>query len=167
MDYREILSHPRPEQPLGCMRDFVITAQSNTAMWQAAHKHVRSMGPLTVTEFAVQVTFACGHQQYVNLTKSRIRKRHWVGVIQRAIKQNYYRCYKQAFDVGETARKEVVRLTSAGQVATVQEAAELVTADVELRLAVYERWPGGGTIRCQRFLQMRLCWRGGLRQAAL
>jgi hypothetical protein len=63
MNYRETLSHPRPEPLLGCMHSFVIRAQSNTAMWQAVHKHVRSMGPLTVTEVAVQVTFPCAHQQ--------------------------------------------------------------------------------------------------------
>jgi hypothetical protein len=116
MNYKEILSHPRPIQPL-CLRDFVVQP----------------------AEFAVQVTFPCGHQQFVNLTKSAIKRRCSSDVIQRAIDHGCFWCYKVASDAVEAARKQVVKLVCEGQVASIREAVELVTDDTELRVAVYER----------------------------
>src|SRR5580704_7909317 len=139
MNYKEILSRPRPMEPLCCHRDFVISEKSTTAMMKAAREHVRNMDKFNPTEFAVQVTFPCGHQQCVNLTKSAIKKRHWVSDIQRVIDHGCYRCYKVASDAVEAARKRFVKLVCEGQVASIREAVELVTGDAELRVAVYER----------------------------
>jgi ribosomal 50S subunit-associated protein YjgA (DUF615 family) len=108
-------------------------------MLKAAREHVRNMDKFQPVEFAVQLTFPCGHQQFVNLTKSAIKKRRWSDDIQRAIDHGCYRCYKVASDAVEAVRKQVVKLVCDGQVASIREAVEVVTDDTELRVAVYER----------------------------
>jgi hypothetical protein len=140
MNYKEILIRPRPIERLCCLRDF-ISGKSNAAM--KTREHVRSMDRFKPTEFAVQVTFPCGHQQFVNLTKSAIKRRCWVSDIQRAIDHGCFWCYKVASDAVEAAGRRVVKLVCEGQVASIKEAVELVTDDAELRVAVYEgvaRW---------------------------
>jgi hypothetical protein len=106
---------------------------------KTARVHVRSMDRFEPTKFAVQVTFPCGHQQFVNLTKSAIRKRCWPNDIQRAIDHGCFWCYKVASDAVEAAQRQVIKLVCEGQVASIKEAVELVTDDAELRVAVYER----------------------------
>jgi hypothetical protein len=138
MNYKEILTRSRPIEPLCCLRDFT-SGKSNAATMKTAREHVRSMDRFKPTEFAVQVTFPCGHQQFVNLTKSAIKKRCWVSDIQRAIDHGCFWCYKVASDAVEAAGRRVVKLVCEGQVASIKEAVELVTDDAELRVAVYER----------------------------
>jgi hypothetical protein len=136
MNYKEILTRPRPIEPL-CLRDF-INGKFNAVMMKAASEHVHSMDRFEPTEFAVQVTFPCGHQQFVRLTKSAIKRRCWVSDIQREIDHGCFWCYKIASDAVETARRRVVKLVCEGQVASVQEAVELVIDGAALRVAVYE-----------------------------
>jgi hypothetical protein len=138
MNYKEIFTRPRPIEPLCCLRDF-ISGKSNAAVMKTAREHVRSMERFKPTEFAVQVTFPCGHQQFVNLTKSAIKRRCRVSDVQRAIDHGCFWCYKVASDAVEAARRRVVKLVCEGQVASIKEAGELVTDDAELRVAVYER----------------------------
>jgi hypothetical protein len=106
---------------------------------KTASGHVYRMDRFKPTEFAVQVTFPCGHQQFVNLTKSAIKKRCWVNDIQREIDHGCFWCHKVTSDAVEAARRRVVKLVCEGQVASIKEAVELVTDDAELRVAVYER----------------------------
>jgi hypothetical protein len=126
-------------EPLGFHRDFVIAGKSNAAVIKAARKHVLSMDRFRPTDFSVQVSFSCGHRQIVNLTKSAIKRRRWMSVVQHVIDHGCYHCYQTASAAVEATRKEVMRLLREGQVTTLFEAAELATDDVDLRLAVYDR----------------------------
>jgi hypothetical protein len=139
MNYREILNRDPPMEQLGFHRDFVIAGKSNAAVIKAARKHVRSMDRFRPTDFSVQVSFSCGHTQIVNLTKSAIKRRRWMSVVQHVIDHGCYHCYQTASAAVEGARKEVMRLLREGQVTTLIEAAERATDDLYLRLAVYDR----------------------------
>jgi hypothetical protein len=106
---------------------------------KTARKHMSNVDRFKATGFAVQVTFPCGHQQFVNLNKSAIKRQCWVSDIRREIDHGCFWCYKVASDAIEAGRRRVVKLVCEGQVASIKEAVELVTDDAALRVAVYER----------------------------